>query len=119
MPRPGLNDCSSASSGGWSYLYGGGTPFVTVDLRIYSEATSGVDPADFDLDIGAPGGMAVRVVPSGRREGAQGTGTVHVEPDASGGVAIVLDGEAVTLQGGPGSLGRTTVHLDLRCPAEG
>jgi hypothetical protein len=112
-----LNECAPASTGGWSYLYGGGTPFVTVDLKVYSDGTSGVDPADFDLDVVTPGAVAIRVVPSGRKEGAQGSGTVRVEPQADGGVAIVLDGEAITLQGGPGSLGRTSVHLDLRCPA--
>jgi len=113
-----LNECSPADSGGWTYLYAGGTPFLTVDLSVYSAAATGADPSDFDLDIVAPGAQAVRVVPSGRREGSQGDGSVRIESAADGGVRIALEGEAVTLSGGPASVGSTTVHLDLRCPAE-
>jgi hypothetical protein len=113
-----LNECAPAASGGWTYLYAGGTPFLTLDLSVYSGVMTGTDPADFDLDIVAPGGRAVRVVPSGRREGAQGDGAIELATLADGGVRIDLDGEAITLEGGPTSLGSTRVHLDLRCPAE-
>ena len=113
-----LNECAPAASGGWTYLYAGGTPFLTLDLSVYSGVVTGTDPADFDLDIVAPGGRAVRVVPSGRREGAQGDGAIQLATLADGGVRIALDGEAITLEGGPASLGSTRVHLDLRCPTE-
>jgi hypothetical protein len=115
-PSASLNECAPASSGGWTYTYAGGTPFLTLDLSVYSPATTGANPSDFDLDIVAPGSRAVRVVPSGRREGVQGDGTIHIEPRPDGGVTISLDGSAVTLVGGPASIGTTTVHLELDCP---
>ena len=112
----GLNSCDQATSGGWTYLYGGGSPFVTVTASIYSAVTDGSNPSDFDLDISAPGGRAVRLVPSGRKEGAQGTGTATITSLDGGGVTIQIDGSAVTLEGGPASKGDTEVHLTLRCP---
>ena len=30
----GLNSCAEATSGGWTYLYGGGSPLVTVTVSI-------------------------------------------------------------------------------------
>jgi hypothetical protein len=117
-PLASLNECAPASSGGWTYTYAGGTPFLTLDLSIYSPATTGANPSDFDLDILAPGSRAVRVVPSGRREGVQGDGMVHVEPRADGGVTISVVGSAVTLVGGPASIGTTSIHLELDCPAD-
>jgi hypothetical protein len=116
-PAASLNECAPASSGGWTFMYAGGTPFLTLDLSIYAAAVAGADRDDFDLDIVASG-RAVRLVPSGRREGAQGDGVVRVEARPDGGVTIALDGTAVTLEGGPASVGDTAVHLDLDCPAE-
>ncbi len=104
-PAASLNECAPASSGGWTFMYAGGTPFLTLDLSVYSAAVSGADPADFDLDIVASGSPAVRLVPSGRREGAQGEGAVRIEARPDGGVTIALDGTAVTLDGGPASVG--------------
>lgn len=112
-PAAGLNTCAPGSGGGWTYLYGGGEPFVTVDISLFTGAMDGSDPSDFDLDIVASG-RAVRLVPSGREEGVQGTGTARLTTE--GGIALIaVDGTAVTLEGGPVSHGDTDVHLTLRC----
>ena len=94
-------------------MYAGGSPFVSVDLSVYSGAVDGATPSDFDLDIGAPAGQ-VRLVPSGRREGAKGTGTVRFE-EAGDAVRITIDGAARTKVDGSNA-GDTTVQLVLHCP---
>jgi hypothetical protein len=110
-----LNSCSAASSGGWSYLYAGGDPFVTLQLAVYSGVTDGTNPSDFDLDVVAPGGGAVRLVPAGRKEGVQGEGQAAVDRVGDR-VMITVDGVSATLEDGA-SLGGTDVHLTLDCPA--
>jgi hypothetical protein len=110
----GLSSCERSKGGGWTYLYAGGTPFVSVDLSVYSGALDGEAPSDFDLDIGAPAGQ-VRLVPSGRREGAKGTGTAVVEQVADA-VRITIKGSARTMVDG-GTAGDTKVDLVLRCPS--
>lgn len=110
----GLSSCERSKGGGWTYLYAGGTPFVSVDLSVYSGALDGDAPSDFDLDIGAPAGQ-VRLVPSGRREGAKGTGTAVVDQTADT-VRITIKGSATTMVDG-GTAGATTVDLVLHCPS--
>jgi len=111
-----LNFCSQATSGGWSYSYGGGDPFVTLNVSIYSLVTDGSNPSDFDFEVVAPDTRTVRLVASGRKEGVQGVGTATVSTTDDGGTLIQIDGSGVTLQGGPRSKGDTEVHLTLRCP---
>ena len=108
-----LDTCEPAKGSGWTYLYAGGTPFVSVDLRLYSGAADGGVKSDFDLDIGAPAGQ-VRLVPSGRREGAKGTGTAIIE-ERDHAVTITVRGTATTMVDGSDS-GATTVELILDCP---
>jgi hypothetical protein len=109
-----LDSCSKGSSGGWSYLYAGGDPFVSLDLTLFPGVVSGGTPTDFDLDIGAPSGQ-VRLVPSGRREGVKGTGTARFEQDGDA-VKITIDGSARTMVDGANT-GDTTVDLVIHCPA--
>ena len=105
--------CEPVRAGGWTYMYAGGTPFVSVELSVYSGAADGRVPSDFDLDIGAPAGQ-VRLVPSGRREGAKGTGTAVVEETDSS-VTIIVNGSATTMRDGSNA-GGTTIDLTLTCP---
>ena len=112
-PAAGLNTCAPGSGGGWTYMYGGGQPFVSVDISLFEGAMDGSNPSDFDLDIGAQS-RAVRLVASGRREGVQGTGTARLTTE-NGMAVIVVDGTAVTLEGGQVSHGDTEVHLTIRC----
>ncbi len=109
-----LDSCAKGSSGGWSYLYAGGDPFVSLDLTVFPGVVQGDTPSDFDLDIGAPSGQ-VRLVPSGRREGAKGTGTASLVQDGDG-VKITIDGSARTMVDGSNT-GDTTVDLVIHCPA--
>jgi hypothetical protein len=108
-----LATCEPIDAGGWAYMYAGGTPFVSVELSVYAGAADGRAPGDFDLDIGAPAGQ-VRLVPSGRREGAKGTGTAVVE-HSDRGVTITVNGSARTMQDGSNA-GDTTIDLTLTCP---
>lgn len=108
-----LSSCEPSTAGGWSYLYAGGTPFVSLDLSVYPGAVDGTTPGDFDLDIGAPTGQ-VRLVPSGRREGAKGTGTVVIDQRADA-VTITVTGAARTMVDG-GIAGDTSVDLTVTCP---
>lgn len=108
-----LATCEPIEAGGWAYMYAGGTPFVSVDLAVYSGAADGSAPNDFDLDIGAPAGQ-VRLVPSGRREGAKGTGTAVVE-EGDHDVTISVSGSARTMLDGANA-GDTTIDLTLTCP---
>jgi hypothetical protein len=108
-----LDFCEPAKGRGWTYMYAGGTPFVSVDLRVYSGAADGGLQSDFDLDIGAPAGQ-VRLVPSGRREGAKGTGTAIIE-ERQDTVTITVRGTATTMAGGS-NVGDTEVELILACP---
>ena len=109
-----LDSCAKGKSGGWSYLYAGGDPFVSLDLNLYPGVIDGGTPSDFDLDIGAPTGQ-VRLVPSGRREGVKGTGTAKLVQDG-GAVSITIDGSARTMVDGANT-GDTTVDLVIHCPA--
>jgi hypothetical protein len=109
-----LDSCAKGASGGWSYLYAGGDPFLSLDLTLYPGAVSGGTASDFDLDIGAPSGQ-VRLVPSGRREGAKGTGTAHLDQEGEA-VRITIDGSARTMVDGANT-GDTTVDLVIHCPA--
>lgn len=115
-PAASRNDCAPSSSGGWTYEYAGGDPFVVLSLSIYSGVMGGTTPSDFDLDIVAPGGQAVRLVPAGRREGAKGEGAATVIP-APGGIRINVDGDSVSLRNGA-DLGGTSVALAIDCPGE-
>ena len=108
-----LDSCEPAKGRGWTYLYAGGTPFVSVDLRVYSGATDGGLLSDLDLDIGAPAGQ-VRLVPSGRREGAKGMGTAIIE-EREDTVTITVRGTATTMIEGSNE-GDTEVELILACP---
>ena len=109
-----LHSCAKGASGGWSFLYAGGDPFVSLDLNLYPGVIDGGSSSDFDLDIGAPTGQ-VRLVPSGRREGAKGTGTAKLE-EVAGAVRITIDGSAKTMIDGTDT-GDTTVDLVIDCPA--
>jgi hypothetical protein len=108
-----LDFCEPAKGPGWTYMYAGGTPFVSVDLRVYSGAADGGLQSDFDLDIGAPAGQ-VRLVPSGRREGAKGNGTAIIE-EREDTVTITVRGTATTMIEGS-NVGETKVDLILDCP---
>lgn len=108
-----LDVCDQSAGGGWTYMYAGGDPFLSLDLSLYTGAVDGATPSDFDLDIGAPTGQ-VRLVPSGRREGAKGDGTARIVRDG-GAVRIDIEGSATTMVDG-GDAGDTTVALVLRCP---
>lgn len=108
-----LDSCEPGKGRGWTYLYAGGTPFVSVDLRVYSDAADGGQQSDFDLDIGAPAGQ-VRLVPSGRREGAKGKGTATIE-ERDDAVTITVRGSATTMLEGS-NVGETEVELILDCP---
>ena len=109
-----LHSCAKGASGGWTFLYAGGDPFVSLDLNLYAGVIDGGSPSDFDLDIGAPTGQ-VRLVPSGRREGAKGTGTARLE-QVEGAVRITIDGSARTMSDSTDT-GDTTVDLVIDCPA--
>lgn len=109
-----LDSCAKGSSGGWSYLYAGGDPFVSLDLTVFPGVVDGGTPSDFDLDIGAPTGQ-VRLVPSGRREGVKGTGTAKLVQDGDA-VKITIDGSARTMVDGSNT-GDTKVDLVIHCPA--
>jgi hypothetical protein len=109
-----LDSCAKGSSGAWSYLYAGGDPFLSLDLTVFPGVVQGDRPSDFDLDIGAPSGQ-VRLVPSGRREGAKGTGTARLVQDGDA-VKIMIDGSATTMVDGANT-GATTVELVIHCPA--
>ena len=105
---------AKGKSGGWSYLYAGGDPFLSLDLTVFPGVVQGDAPSDFDLDIGAPTGQ-VRLVPSGRREGVKGAGTARLEQDGDA-VKITIDGSARTMVDGANT-GDTTVDLVIHCPA--
>ena len=109
-----LDSCAKGASGGWSYMYAGGDPFVSLDLTLYPGVVDGGTASDFDLDIGAPSGQ-VRLVPSGRREGAKGTGTARLDQDGDA-IRITIDGSARTMVDGANT-GDTTVDLVIHCPA--
>jgi hypothetical protein len=109
-----LDTCAKGASGGWSYLYASGDPFLSLDLTLFPGVVQGDAPSDFDLDIGAPTGQ-VRLVPSGRREGVKGTGTAHLDQDGDA-VKITIDGSARTMVDGANT-GDTTVDLVIRCPS--
>lgn len=109
-----LDSCAKGKSGGWSYLYAGGDPFLSLDLTVYPGVVHGDAPSDFDLDIGAPTGQ-VRLVPSGRREGIKGAGNARLEQDGDA-VKITIDGSARTMVDGANT-GDTTVDLVIHCPA--
>jgi hypothetical protein len=109
-----LDSCAKGASGGWSYLYAGGDPFLSLDLTLYPGAVDGGAASDFDLDIGAPAGQ-VRLVPSGRREGVKGTGTARLDKEGDA-VRITIDGSARTMVDGTNT-GDTTVDLVIHCPA--
>ena len=110
----GLNTCARSKTGGWSYLYGGGSPFVAVDLSIFSGVMTGSNPSDFNLGIDVRD-SAVRVVPSGRLEGAKGTGTASVMTTADE-IVITIEGSSITRQGSAVDHGATDVALTVHCP---
>ena len=109
-----LNTCAQSDSGGWSYLYGGGSPFMTLELSIFSGVISGTNPADFNLDVDTQGSV-VRVVPSGRREGPKGTGAASIVSTADE-VVITIEGSSITRRGSAVDHGATDVALTVHCP---
>jgi hypothetical protein len=112
-PKPATAECVTPASGAWTVLYLGGTPLVSLDLRIYQGAATPAGSKDFDLDVDAGENGHFPMPLSGREQGDHGaTGTITV---ARAGSAWSIDvaGKPFNRDGStPPSL---TLHLT--CPA--
>jgi hypothetical protein len=106
-------DCTTPATGPWTVLYLGGSPFVSLDLRIYQGAATPPRSKDFDLDVDAGENGHFPMPLSGREQGDHGaTGTITVARAGSE-WSIDVAGKPFNRDGStPPSLA-----LHLTCPA--
>ena len=106
-------ECVTPASGPWTILYGGGSPSIQLDLRVYQGAATPAGSKDFDLEVDA-GDIGFFPMPlSGRQQGDHGaTGTITVARTGSQ-WSIELAGRPFNRDGStPPSL-----SLHVTCPA--
>lgn len=115
-PASTLGTCTHATDGSWRYLYGGGDPFVNIDLLIGPKAqqAGGEDQVALELNAG-PG--YVRFDPSQMRGGdepGRSTATVVVTP---GSATTTFDIKAVTPDKKTADdVAQVSIDLSVTCP---
>lgn len=115
-PSSNLDLCTHAKDGSWRYLYGGGTPYVNIDLLIGPKAEQPGGESQVALELDAGQGY-VRFDPTQMRGGdepGRSTATVVVTPGPS---TITFDISAVTPDKNTAEdVAQVTVDLSVTCP---
>lgn len=115
-PTSSLNVCTHAADGSWRYLYGGGAPFVNIDLLVGAGAgtTGGSDQVALELYAGKG---YVRFDPTQMRGGdepGRSTATIVVTTGPS---TTTFDITAVTPDKNiADDLAKVAVDLSVTCP---
>ena len=116
-PATSLNTCRRSSTGVWTLLYAGGTPFVNLDLVVAAKASQpgGSDAVALELSAG-PGYLWFD--PAAMRGGdPKGRSTAHGEIQAGAG-STTMTVDATTPDRRSGVDGAPVqVHLTVTCPS--
>ena len=115
-PASSLHLCTHATDGSWRYLYGGGSPFVNIDLLVGAGAGEASGSGQVAMELNAGTGY-VRFDPTQMRGGdepGRSTATVVVTPGPS---TTTFDITAVTPDKNTADdVAKVSVHLTLTCP---
>ena len=115
-PSSSLNYCSHAKDGSWRVMYGGGSPWVSVDLLVGPRAAEAGRASDLALEISA--GSAYLWIDQPKFRGGDAPGrskaTVALRPD---GASMTFDVTATTPNRTPAGDGESSdVTLTVVCP---
>ena len=115
-PATSLNVCTHASDGSWRYLYGGGDPFVNIDLLVGPRAGEAGGASQVAMELSAGKGN-LRFDPTQLRGGdepGRSTATIVVTTGPS---TTTFDVTAVTPDKNDASdIAKVSVALSLTCP---
>lgn len=115
-PATNLNLCTHAKDGSWRYLYGGGDPYVNIDLLVGAGAGQAGGSGQVAMELDAGSGY-VRFDPTQMRGGdepGRSTATVVVTTGPS---ATTFEITAVTPDKNTADdIAKVSVRLSLTCP---
>lgn len=115
-PATNLNLCTHAKDGSWRYLYGGGTPYVNIDLLVGAKAGQPGGESQVALELDAGDGY-VRFDPTQMRGGdepGRSTATIVVTEGPS---STTFDITAVTPDKKTADdVAQVSVDLSVTCP---
>jgi len=114
-PATSLNLCTHATDGSWRLLYGGGTPYVNLDVLVGPQAAQPGHASDVAAEINAGPGY-VRFDPGILRGGdAKGRSTASVVVSPSAG-ATTFTVTATTPDVSNNEVGTVDIELTVTCP---
>ena len=115
-PTTDLDVCTHAPDGSWRYLYGGGDPYVNIDLLVGADAGKAGGNSQVAMELYAGKGY-VRFDPTQLRGGdepGRSTATIVVTTGPS---TTTFDVHAVTPdKNSPDDIPKVTVAMSLTCP---
>jgi hypothetical protein len=111
-----LNLCTHAKDGSWRYLYGGGDPYVNIDLLVGAGAGTADGSGQVAMELNAGKGY-VRFDPTQMRGGDEKGRSTAAVTMTTGPATTTFDVTAVTPdKNSADDIAQVSVHLKLTCP---